>query len=159
MLDFTLFTLDVSVHSAPSFSVFDSVCVWKWGSAGKYVILTQFPFECARHTPESHAAQVSFQERSCPKECSWLAASGGVSQAALNEQAQRWQQGPPYLDLCTRLFRWDGQLPSPDALQSEALPSSPPFLPPLLFTDVRPARQSEGSPCRLLLLFLFIFLR
>lgn len=70
MLEFTLINLDASVHSIPSFPVFDGVCVWTWGYADKYVILGQFPFQSVAAILSCCSESCSLQERSYPKECS-----------------------------------------------------------------------------------------
>lgn len=161
MLGFTLIESHASVHTVPSFSVFDSVRVW---ICWQICDLGSVPLRLWRRT-HSHAAQISFQERICPKEYSqlgglWLRVSQGSSWSMIQRRALHSVGNRPTFSgslLQIALLGWPK--PSPDALPSEALPSSSSFLPPPLFTDVGPVWLSEGSPCLLVLPLPFIFLR
>lgn len=62
-------------------------------------------------------------------------------QLLLNDQAQWWEQGPPFSRFLYQTSQGDWQPLLCATLQPEAL-----FI-PSSFTDVRPAWWSEGSPC------------
>lgn len=142
VLDSMLINLNAPDHSVPSFSVFDWVCVWTCGSAGKYVISA-----VSLPVYGSHRVLLlrsPFQSGSVPRSAvSWQLPAMDVSKAA----ATQWPGTvvgagtPPFSGFLyqTSQLGWQPLLCA--ILQPEALFTSSSF------TDVRPAWWSEGSPC------------
>lgn len=162
MLGFTLIKLHASVHSVPSFSVFDSVRVWiGW----QICDLGSFLLSLWRRIHTVMLLRSPFKRESAPKNTASWEASGceclqGSSWSMIQHRALHSVGNRPTFSgslLQIALLGWPK--PSPDALQSEALPSSSSFLPPPLCTDVGPVWLCEGSPCLLVLPLPFIFFR